>query len=167
MVTRDNYPHIPRPKIQPGGEEHLRNPVPLTTHDEMVPAQMFALALVHLKNEVSKLPTMIEDQSKPVDEYQPSVQLAPESESVITLQPQWETPEIIKTVLITGPPAGVVTLQLGDRTWPLVIGVSGFINLTHLGVILGRMDNRTLTITVAGQYSLELMGHADSRGNKI
>lgn len=170
--TAENFPYSPRPTLQRGAEQHLRNPVPIAAKDtELEPMKMIALALVHLRNEFSKLPTMIEDRSKPVDEY--NVQsLAPESDAIgstLMLQPQYETPEFIEGVLITGPVGGAGTVQLGDRVWPFTLPASQILYIGGpLGVLLGRSDIRQLTVTAtAGEYTFELMGHADTRGNRI
>lgn len=171
-MVAGNFPHFPRPKIQPGGEEHLRQPSKVQTPDiEQVPNKYIALALVHLRNQIAKLVNMIDDRSKPVDEY--NVQsLAPESDAVgstLLLQPQYEVSEIIEGVLVTGPAGGTGTIQLGDRVWPFVIPASQILYIGGpLGVCLGRSDPRQLTVIgTAGEYTLELMGHADARGNLI
>lgn len=162
------YAHIPRPKIQPGGEEHLRQVPPVQVPNiEHEPLKFIALALVHLRNEIAKLPVMIADASHPVDEYYVQ-ELAPPTISSITLQPQYETPEIIEAVLITGPAAGTGTLQLGDRLWPFTLPATQVLFIgAPLLVCLSRSDNRVLTVNTPGAYSVELMGHADSRGNLI
>jgi hypothetical protein len=124
-----------------------------------------AIGLTALRKEFRNLATMIEDHSRPVDEYRPQTLIA-DVESTITIQPQWEVPEIIKSVLITGP-TGNVTLQLGMRVWVLTIPATGFIVISPLWLVLDRTDQRILTASVAGQYTLELMGHADTRGNLV
>lgn len=124
-----------------------------------------ALGLTHLHNELSGLARMIEDRARPVDEYQPQ-ELVGETESVLTVSPQWETNERITSILITGPP-GSVTIQLGDRIWPLAIPASGFLLIAPVSIFLGRDDTRTLTAATPGQYSLELSGYADTRGQLI
>ena len=162
----ESNPHFPRPRIQNGGKVPVREPIlPGVPDIEQAPMKYIALALVHLRNELAKLPVMLEDNSHPVDEYQPQ-ELIADATSNITLNPQWEVPEIIRAVLITGP-AGAVTLQLGDRTWNLTIPAAGFILISPLWLLLSRSDNRILTAASAGNYTLELMGHADTRGNLI
>lgn len=235
-------------------EIRTRQPQPVETPSiEQVPDRYIALALVHLRNQMASLAKMAEDNSRPVDEYN-SQTLAPESETTLTLQPAWEVTEVIKGIIVTGPPTGVIsvanptpsqpavpatgvaqqnnnnypvqvvisangatitnvsvngvavgttagtygvpafgaisiaysvatptwvwsyagpqstatftssfTLQLGDRTWPLVMPTSGFLTITPTGLILGRNDVRQLTSTIAGQWTLELMGHCDDR----
>lgn len=129
---------------------------------EKEPLRYMALALVHLKEQMGALAKMIEDRSHPFDIYQPQT-LIPESNNTITLQASYEMTERVTSILITGPAAANVVLQLGDRVWNLIIGVSGYINLGNLDLILSRSDTRQLTATVAGDYMLELMGHADDR----
>lgn len=154
--------HIIRPKIQPGGEQHLRNPTPVGVPNiEQEPMRYIALALVHLRNAFTKVPKMLEDASRPVDEYRVQTLLA-DSESNIRLLPQYECAELIRSVLITGP-TGNVTLQLGSRIWNLTIPASGFILISPLWLQIGRDEDRILTASTPGDYSLELMGHADER----
>lgn len=158
--------HIQRPKIQPGGEQHLRQPEKVQVPDiEQAPMKYIALALVHLRNAFSRVPEMLEDNSRPVDEYRVQT-ISPDSETTFTLQPQWEAPELIRSILVTGP-TGQVTLQLGQRFWNLTIPAEGFILLSPLWLQLNRTDQRILTAQTEGEYTLELMGHADGRGNLI
>jgi hypothetical protein len=132
---------------------------------EQAPAKYVALAFTHLYQQIEKLSAKIADLSKPVDEYRPQ-ELTPDSALTMTLQPQWETPEMIRSIIITGPPGNIV-VQLGDRTWQLAIGPQGFLVIAPICIILSRSDNRILTGAVAGQYTMELMGHADTRGNLV
>ena len=152
----------PRAGFQPGAEIGLREPIPLNAPGEKTPAEYMAEALVELRDNLKAILKMAGDSTKVFDQYQPQTLIA-ESETNILLQASWEYTERVETVLITGPVAASVTVQLGDRVWPLVIGVSGFISLTRLGVLLGRSDTRQLTATTPGNYSFELMGHADNR----
>lgn len=153
---------FPRPRIQPGGEEHLRQPSQVQVPDiEQAPLKYIALALVHLRNAFSAVPKMLEDNSKPVDEYRVQT-LAPDSETGLSLLPQWESAELIRSVLITGP-TGSITVQLGDRVWNLTIPASGFILISPLWLQLARDEPRTLTSATPGDYTMELMGHADER----
>lgn len=154
--------HIIRPKIQPGGEEHLRQPTKVEVPNiEQEPMKYIALALVHLRNAFTKVPKMLEDASRPVDEYRNQTLLA-DSETNIRVLPQYECAELIRSVLITGP-TGAVTLQLGTRIWNLTIPASGFILISPLWLQLGRDEDRILTAQTPGQFTLELMGHADER----
>lgn len=159
--------HLRRPRVQPGGQIHVRQSEQVQAPDiEKESGKYIALALVKLHQELAKLPTMIEDNSRPFDEYN-NQSLAPESESSIILLPQWEVTEKVESILITGP-ASAVTLQLGDRVWALTIPASGFLFIgAPLAIYLGRDDPRILTAQAAGNYSLELMGHCDTRGNLI
>jgi hypothetical protein len=129
---------------------------------ERVPARYVAIALTRLHAQVSAIAKMIGDYSRPVDEYRPQVPLSGDSETTFQLQPQWETPEIIRSIIITGP-TGSITLQLGDRVWSLTIPASGIIVISPIAVMLERSDLRILTASVTGQYTLELMGNCDDR----
>lgn len=68
--------------------------------------------------------------------------------------------------LISSPAVGF-QLQLGDRTWNLMLPASGILVIPNIGIWLNRDDPRILTATVAGQWGFELMGHADTRGNLV
>jgi hypothetical protein len=160
------YPHSPRAKNPLGQEIHTRHLDALETRDlEETPFKFIALALVQLRNELKRIPVMIADRSRRVDEY--SVQsLTPESALTFTVQPQFDLfDEVIESIIVTGPPAATANLQIGDRYWALVMPASGILPITSIGMILGRNDIRQLTASAAGEWSLELMGYADTRGN--
>lgn len=167
-IPHDNTgAHIRRTRVQPGGQVPIRQQPPIQVPDvEKEPGKYIALALVRIHQTLAKLPVMIEDHAKPFDEYNNQT-LAPEAETQLTLQPQWEVTEKVESIMITGP-AGTVTLQLGDRVWPLTIPAAGFIFIgAPLAIYLGRDDLRILTAQTPGEYTLELMGHCDTRGNLI
>jgi hypothetical protein len=125
-----------------------------------------ALALLHLRDQISTLANMTQDAGRPFDEYQPQT-LAVEAETAISVQPTYEVSERVESIIVTGPPAAAITLELGDRTWPLVIPATGIISMNGLAIQLGRSDVRQIIATVPGQYTIELMGHADSRGQLV
>jgi hypothetical protein len=56
-------------------------------------------------------------------------------------------------------------LQLGDReiNGILPYGSTGIVVIQCHGILLTRTDRRILTSPVAGDWTLELCGHADSR----
>lgn len=126
--------------------------------------RQIALAFLHLRNEVSNAVKMLEDRSRPVDEYTPQT-LVTEAETQITVQPNWDMGEVITSCVITGP-TGAVTLQLGDRTWNLTIPATGVIVIAPMALRISRSDNRILTAGTPGNYSVELMGYADVRTGK-
>ncbi|HVH71541.1 MAG TPA: hypothetical protein VNB49_10575 [Candidatus Dormibacteraeota bacterium] len=128
---------------------------------ESNPNAYIALSLIQLDKNFNELKKQLEDASKPVDEYRPQT-ITADSESIVTVQPNWEYPEKITSVIITGP-AGNVTVQLGDRVWALTIPASGIIVIAPVGIMLSRSDTRQLTASTPGDYSLELMGTADVR----
>lgn len=147
--------------------ERVRQPITVETPDiDKQSGKYIALGIVAMHRELQKLAVMAEDNSRPVDEYNNQT-LAPEAETSLILQPQWEVTEKIESILITGP-TGAITLQLGDRTWTLTIPAAGYLFIgAPLGVYLGRDDPRVLTATTAGEYTLELMGHCDTRGDLV
>lgn len=133
---------------------------------EQQPLKYIALALVHLHNELAKLPRMIEDQSRPVDEYVAQEVLPATVNSPLLILPQWEVSEKITSIIVVGP-SGLVTLQLGDRIWPLTIPAAGFIIMSPVAVLLSRSDLRQLTFATPGVYSVELMGYCDTRNELV
>lgn len=171
-MTKGKEPQV---EIGPNGQITAQSPVrrnmpigirqiqPLEVESiDTVPARYFALALVELKKQMASIAKMVKDHSRPVDEYNPQ-SLAPESGMSLTLQPQWEVGEVIESIVINGPPAGAVTLQLGDRVWSLIIPASGILVMSPVKVILSRSDIRMLVAAVPGEYFLELMGFCDDR----
>lgn len=121
--------------------------------------QHIALALIHIRQQLDKIPRLVQDQSRPFDSYTP--QSVGESETTIVVQPSYDMDEIVTSFLITGPP-GAVTLQLGDRIMALTIPASGIINVGPTAIRLSRNDARTLTAATPGQYNVELMGFGDN-----
>jgi len=161
------FGHTPRAKNPFEQEIHTRHLAPIDVKDiETAPMKYVALALVQLREELKRIPVMLADRSRRVDEY--NVQsMTVESLTQVLVQPQFETGEIIESILVTGPTAGVTSLQLGDRFWSLVIPSTGFVIISPIAIMLSRNDNRILTPASAGEWSLELMGYADTRGNPI
>ncbi len=154
--------YIPRGKMPPGSSVKIRQPVPITAEDiERQPFKYVALALVHLQREMANLRKALEDRSRPVDEYRPQA-ITSESTALVQLPPQWESREMITSILITGP-AGACVVQLGDRIWTLTIPAAGYIAISPVAIMLERNDIRQISSATAGDYTLELMGYADMR----
>lgn len=145
-------------------EIHVRQPDDVEVESiETVPAKYIALALVHLRNQIANLAKMAEDHSRPFDEYTPQV-LTPESMTNVTVQPGWEVPEIVQSIVVTGPTGTpAFTLQLGDRFWNLTLPAEGILVISPVSIMLSRSDNRVLTPSAPGEWSLELMGYCDDR----
>lgn len=143
---------------------HGRNPAAIQVADRDAVAQQYIVeAFAQIKRDIRAIAKMGQDITKPVDEYNAQEWIGATSPAV-TLQPNWEYTEKIESIIITGPAAGVTSLQLGDRFWPvLTIPASGVVVIAPVGILLDRTDSRILTPTVPGIYSLELMGHADVR----
>jgi hypothetical protein len=147
-------------EIQPGERPPADKPIRAEdTEQELSPGYVLN-SLMALRNSLGTLARLIENRGYPVDEYNTGTGTG----TVLTLTPTYEyMPERIESVIVTGPPASVITVQLGDRTWNLVIPPAGVLSIAPLGVILGRSDIRSLTAAVSGQYTLELMGYGQRR----
>lgn len=126
-----------------------------------------ALALIRLKEQLDTLADKAIDQGRPFDQYNVQELGVSQALSQITLNASYEVSERVESIIITGPAAATVTLQLGDRIWPLVIPSTGMFEVDGIAIILGRDDIRQMVMTTPGQYTLELMGHADSRGQLV
>lgn len=143
---------------------HTRQPVNPETDDTEKESRTFEeLGLADLREQLSTIARHAENRANPVDEYN-SVPVSGGGSSVaVTVSPTYEyMPEKIEAIIITGP-AGAITLQLGDRVWPLIIPATGILVIAPIAIMLGRSDARILTPAVPGVYSLELCGIADRR----
>jgi hypothetical protein len=131
--------------------------------DQPLSVQFLMASWARIANGLKEMAQKMDDVSRPVDEYQASSF----TESVTTLEvmPQFDQfSERISAILVTGPPAGVFNLKLGDREWlGLVIPNTGIITIPNISLWLSRHDRRVLTSVTAGDWNLELMGYADVR----
>lgn len=170
MTRPFDYPFQPRSSAQeaegkPITVRQVEKPaVPLIEHE---PNKYIALALVHLRNAVARLPVMLEDNSRPVDSYRPQTIQGESFATGISVPAQWETNEVIRAILVTGPASTAFTLQLGDRVWTLQTNAQNFMLMSPMWLILDRSDPRNLIPSAAGDWALELMGHADARGQLV
>jgi hypothetical protein len=129
---------------------------------DQAPNQYIVKGLLKMHEQLQHLARIIDDRSRPVDEYRVQTLVA-DSELQVTVQPQYDfMAERVESVVITGP-TGAVTLQLGDRFWSLTIPATGIIVISPVSFLLSRNDYRVLTSATPGDYSLELMGWADER----
>lgn len=153
--------HIPRPKENQ--RINIRQVQGITAEDAERPTagEYMAKALIAIQRHLQDIVKKQIDETKVFDEYQ-SVGSVPISAGSLLIQPTYEYTERVESIIIVGP-AGVVTLQLGDRFWSLTIPAAGFLILAPVAVYLGRDDTRQLTAGTPGAYSLELMGRADTR----
>jgi len=151
-------------KEQPGtGRIFTRHaePQPVPDREPPAPGALVASALARMAGMLSDMRRIAEDRSRPVDEYIAQT-LTAASVTALQVPPQFEIPERIESVLITGP-TGACSLQLGDRNWALTIPVSGVLLISPVSLLLNRNDNRILSSATPGAYFLELMGWADER----
>jgi hypothetical protein len=155
-------------KLPPGASLSVRDTgAPIRTEDEEIMSpEYIAKGLLDLRESLRDLARQTENHAHPVDEYQTCAIGGTSSISLLTLQPTYEYwPEKIISVLVAGPPAGAITVTLGDRIWPLVIPAAGILPIGPVALMLGRSDARTLSAATPGQYFMELMGFADQRFN--
>lgn len=124
-----------------------------------------ALALVHLKEQLASAAKQLQDRARPVDSYRVQT-LIPDAESTVTVQPAYEGVERITSILVTGPP-GPVTIQLGDRVWPVIIPATQILVIAPVQIELGRNDVRQLTAGTPGDFNMEIMGFADTRAGNM
>jgi hypothetical protein len=137
------------------GDQVIREPdfVPEPTTNAAEVAQQKIIA------ELSNLATQLFDTSRPVDEYQSLAYT-----TSVEVLPEFELDELIETIIIVATAAATITIQLGNRNWAAVIPAQGFIEFDHMKLRLSRHDRRIFTLGSAGPLSVELMGHADTRG---
>lgn len=178
MEARDNigldYPrntiaHTPGTPGQDHGPGTAGKPGRTPTEDQI--AVLAALRFHHL---MQMLQDQAFDYTHPVDEYAP--QGMPSAAAAagllsVTVQPDYDMPERIETILVIVP-AGATSalLQLGQRTLQLYSGAAlaapQVINMHVAGVILNSDDPRILTLTGATTSApfVQLCGWALTRG---
>lgn len=151
-------------KLPPDSIIHTRQPVEPGTKDvEQAEPEFTELGMERLAKQLETIARLTENRSNKVDEYNSAAITGAGSSAFFSVQPTYEyMPEKIEAIIVTGP-TGVVTLQLGDRIWPLTIPASGILVIAPIGILLSRTDARTLTPAAAGTYTLELCGVADRR----
>jgi hypothetical protein len=154
-------------KLPPDAVIHTREPEPARTTDEETTSPGFErLGLQAMAEQLQSIARRIENAANPVDEYNSAAVTGAGSAAAVTVQPTYEyMPEKITAIVITGPPAAAVTLQLGDRLWALVIPAAGILPIGPVALMLSRSDARILTPATPGVFTLELMGIADRRFN--
>ena len=147
-----------------------------TDQEKKQTAQFIENVLNRLWNSLDRVNQQIFDSSRPIDTYRPQT-LAGDSETLLIIQPSYSQ-DRIENIIITGPvtasPATVgplFTLQLGGRVWNLALPVTGILTIPCAtipgsGIELNQDDVRTLTSAVAGDWAVELIGHADIRYNR-
>jgi hypothetical protein len=137
------------------GDQVIREPdfVPEPTTDATQVAQQRIISELH------NIAAQLFDTSRPVDEYQSFAYT-----TTVEVLPEFELNELIETIIIVATPAATVAIQLGNRFWNVVIPAQGYVEFNHMKLRLDRSDRRVFTLGAAGPISVELMGHADTRG---
>lgn len=140
-------------------------PVVEVPYEEVEPSTKYLLtALARIHRALQGIARQAEDLTRPVDEYQIVGGYTGVGDSLVETQPQFDTMnERIESIIITGPVTTVFTLQLGDRNWSMSTDATGKVIIAPVAILLGRNDRRLLTSATAGNWTLELMGHADKR----
>lgn len=152
-----------------GPNRYLEGPqTPTRTRDatpEMTPEYLYEV-FTRMAASMSDFTSLIEDTSHRIDEFSNQGTVV---ENVTTIQtfPDYDAfPIIVTSVLVTGPSnaAGTAfTLQLGKRNWQLVLPVTGIIPIAPVYFSMNPQDPRVLTSATAGNWAMEIMGHADIR----
>lgn len=162
MARHDGLIHS---KLPPGSRITVRGsnaPIGAQDEEQFVP-EYIAAGMLELREALGEIARQISNRGNLVDEYNSTPITGAATESVVTVQPTYELmPEKIEAIIVCGP-TGPVTIQLGDRQWPVTIPASGIIVIAPVAVILNRNDDRKLTAQTPGAYFLELMGVADRR----
>jgi hypothetical protein len=134
-----------------------------TVRDEeyIMPGTEFKNMMAGLRKSLADMANLMEDRTHRVDEYRVQ-NLGADSNSQVSLQPEYEVSEIIESIIVVGPAATpAFTLQLGKRAWNLVLPVSQVLVIAPVRISLGRNDPRILTSAIPGDWSVELMGFAN------
>lgn len=153
-------------KIAPGGVIPVRRMPSVRVEDsEMTPVENYmVVAVSRIQKILQALSRQLQDFTKPVDEYSIVGGYSPSNESTIEVLPTYDTiNERIESVFITGPVSTAFTLQLGDRNWSMTTDATGKVVIAPVAILMGRNERRILTSATAGNWTLELMGHADER----
>lgn len=147
-----------RDRRAPGLQNYQVTPN-VEVRDQEEPLQFVRDTFVKIAKAYRDMAMLLEDKTHRVDEYRVQT-LAADSESVVSLQPEFEVSEIITSVIATGP-AGAFTLKLGKRVWPLVMPAEQILVIAPVQFSLSRQDDRQLIGGAPGDWSLELCGYAD------
>lgn len=119
------------------------------------------IGLERLEASFGRLATAIGNRSRKVDERRQQ-SLSGETTSLVPIIPDWEFSEIITSVIVSGPPATLCTVQLGNRSWQITTPATGILVIAPVQISLGRDDVRQLSSGTAGNWGLELMGYCDT-----
>jgi hypothetical protein len=160
------YDGIVHQKLPPGTSFPVRaKDTPIAAEDvEQISPEFIRAGLLRLQEALGTLARHIENRGNPVDEYNTTPITGAASESTLTVLPTYEMMnEKIVGIIVSGPPTTSITIQLGDRQWPVIIPATGILVIAPIALILGRNDDRKIIAQTPGNYFLELMGYADSR----
>jgi hypothetical protein len=142
------YPDMPNRHVKP--------------EDNFIPPEFLAEQIRRMADNLGRLSGLVEDKSLKFNEYN-AQPLAGDSITSIQLQPDFEFTEVVEYIIITGPAAATFTVNLGKRTWQLTMPASGILTITPVKLYLSRSDQRALSTSTAGNWSLELAGYCDTK----
>src|SRR5256885_16910307 len=110
------------------GQIYVRRAEPSRVADveEQPTAEWLHNALLQMTQSLQGLRRVMDDRTKPVDEYVP--QNASSSSNSVTVMAQFDAQmaERIESIFYWGPPAATGTIQLGDMTINIVIPARGW-----------------------------------------
>jgi hypothetical protein len=133
----------------------------VTARGEITPPGWLQEVKEEVLQSLDNLARLVQDRSHRVDEYQ--VQEISASVSQVQTSPDYEIDQIITSIIVTGPANTAFTLNVGRRNWNLTTPATGILVISPIMISLGRSDNRTLTSATPGNWTLELMGHTESK----
>lgn len=132
--------------------------------ETMVSPEYVHNVVTQVLTQLKGLRRVVEDVTRPVDEYVPSG--ASNAESGIEVLPTFDEQiaERITSIFIWGTPAATGTIQLGDMTFAVVIPARGWDVIAPVSFLLNRSDRRLMSLTgPPGNMGMRLMGWADER----
>ena len=157
-------------KLQPGTSFPTRivpeGTQPIDVPDaEIEPPKFYQeWALTRIKRSLDSIAAMLPDMTRLFDETAgETVYNETTGETQLNCIAEWEpASELITMILVTGPPSTAFTLQLGNRAMNMLTDASGKLLLAPVQIIVKPTSLRQLTSATAGQWFLELAGHAIS-----
>lgn len=149
-------------KLQPGTV--LPDALPLIVPDrESTPTEEYIKENVEiLKDAMRQITVFLDNATRLIDEHQGGQSFSELSTSIDVL-PDFETGELIESIIIVAPPAAAVNVTLGSRHWALVIPATGFLVIAPVAIRLDQRDQRNLSCNTPGLLFMELMGHRDRK----
>lgn len=120
---------------------------------EKVPNEPGKLSAGFLQNSVHallgslwNLARVVNNEEAFVDEYQLKT-ITADTENYVEVTPVFgKYDEVIRSILITGPPGGIAGIELGQRHFTVTVPPSGVLHIGPIAMVLTRSDKRKLTV---------------------